>query len=276
MFKILIIFLCFQSISLFACDIEGYFFPKNNLRIPVSQKSAGLTESQFSSIIDEFQAIYGPMFKERGSNLKINKNWKSPMVNARAHRRGFTRYVTMYGGMARHMEMNELGFALVICHEIGHHIGGAPKADPIMSGEGQSDYFAATKCMRRYFRSKNIQKTKNELFARKKCSSVYANEAEVDNCVLTAQGGISLSRIFATLLDEQMPRLDTPDTSVARRTNSRHAVSQCRLDTYFAGALCDNDINTRFGQTDENIGGCSTANGDTIGLRPACWYKARN
>ena len=276
MFKILMLMFCLQSFSIIACDNEGYFFPKNNLSIPVSDKITGLTEGQFNSIIDEMQAIYGPIFRERGSNLKINKKWKSPMVNARAHRRGFTRHVTMYGGMARHSEMNELGFALVICHEIGHHIGGAPKADPMMSGEGQSDYFAATKCMRRYLRSKNNPETKASSIAREKCSSVYANDTEVDHCVLTTLGGISLSRIFASITDEKMPRLDTPDTNVARRTNSRHAGSQCRLDTYFSGALCDNDIDTRFGQTDPNVGGCSKANGDKIGIRPACWYKARD
>ena len=271
-----ILIISFYSISIMACNEEGYFFPENDLRIPTSQKNTGIGEDQFNSIIDEFQQIYAPIFKERGSNFKINKNWKSPVVNARAHRRGFTRYVTMFGGMARHVEMNELGFALVVCHEIGHHLGGAPKADPIMSGEGQSDYFASTKCMRRYLRSKSFKLSMQDSFAKNKCSQVYTNQSEIDHCVLTAKGGISLSRIFAALTNVEMPRLDTPDTNVARRTNSRHAGAQCRLDTYFSGALCDNDIDTRFSSSDATVGGCHQANGDEIGLRPACWYKAKN
>lgn len=272
----LIILLFFYTFSIFACDSEGYFFPKNNLKIPVAEKNLGISQEQFNSIIDEFQKIYSPIFKERGSNFKINKNWNSPLVNARAHRRRMTRFVTMFGGMARHPEMNELGFALVICHEIGHHLGGAPKADPIMSGEGQSDYFASTKCMRRYFRTKQFEKENNDSYAMEKCSLVYKNEKDIEHCVLTAKGGISLSRIFAVLTDVEMPNLDTPDPNIARRTNSRHAGAQCRLDTYFAGALCDNDIELRFSPTDTSIGGCHPNNGDKIGLRPACWFKTKN
>ena len=273
MIKMLIVFLSLHSMTILACDKEGYFFPKNNLSIPTDQKNTGINEVRFNAIIDEFQEIYTPIFKERGSIFKINKNWKSSVVNARAHRSSFTRFVTMYGGMARHPEMNELGFALVICHEIGHHLGGAPKADPIMSSEGQSDYFASTKCMRRYLRTKALQAPSNNLIAKEKCSEVYSNQTEIEHCMLTAEGGISLSRIFAQLTNLPMPRLDTPDQSVARRTNYRHAAAQCRLDTYFAGALCENDIDVAFSSSDTSIGGCHPFNGDTVGMRPACWFR---
>lgn len=271
--KILMIFFAAYSFSVMACDMNGNFFPKNNLYIPESVKSSGISEQRFNSIIDEFEMIYSPIFKKRGSNFKINKNWKSPTVNARAYRKKFTRYVTMYGGMARHPEMTELGFALVICHEIGHHLGGAPLADPFMSGEGQSDYYASTKCMRRYLRNKSKNIFDNNSFARDKCATVYKNESDIEHCVLTAEGGIALSRIFAQLNEDQMPKLETPDLNIARRTNHRHAGSQCRLDTYFAGALCDNDIELDFSTSDTSIGGCHPINSDQIGFRPTCWFK---
>jgi hypothetical protein len=86
---------------------------------------------------------------------------------------------------------------------------------------------------------------------------------------------MSLSRIFAVLQRVDMPKFDTPDTSVARRTNYKHPAAQCRLDTYFQGALCDNDLNTPFSGKDEAQGACYKANGDIIGYRPECWFKAK-
>jgi hypothetical protein len=62
----------------------------------------------------------------------------------------------VYGGLARHGEITPDGFALVLCHEIGHHLGGVPRysgANGWASNEGQSDYFAATKCLRRAWQS---------------------------------------------------------------------------------------------------------------------------
>lgn len=258
----------------FACIGGKSFLPKNNLKIPVTQKNTGISEAKFVQIINEFQTLYAPIFKERASTLKINNAWKSDTVNARAHRRGRTRYVTMYGGMARHPEMTEMGFALVVCHEIGHHIGGAPTAFAGMSSEGQSDYFASTKCMRRWLSTKTNFTTLASPLLVKMCSDIYKNQNEIDYCIATAEGGMSLARIFAVLQGRDMPQYDTPDTEVARRTNYRHPAAQCRLDTYLQGALCDNDIELPFSMRDASIGACYQANGDVIGFRPACWYNS--
>lgn len=273
--KGIVIVLSLFSLSLIACDEAGFMFPKNNLSIPVSEKNSGITQDEFNQIITEFEGIYTPIFKKRNVNFKINRNWKSTMVNARAHRRGRTRFVTMYGGMARHPEMTKLGFALVVCHEIGHHLGGSPMADPFMSSEGQSDYFASTKCMRRYFRSKTLRVKSKSALVLEKCSETYASQSEIDECVLTADGGMSLARIFATLENREMPKFETPDTSTASRTNYRHSNSQCRLDTYFQGALCDRDIDSGFSPRDEEQGACYKANGDDQGYRPTCWFRAK-
>lgn len=258
-----------------ACLNGEYLLPENDLRIPVTKNQSGISEEDFNSIIREFEAIYTPMFKERGWNLKINNNWKSSIVNARAHRRGRTRFVTMFGGMARHKEMNKLGFALVVCHEIGHHIGGAPQAFGGMSNEGQADYFASTKCMRRYLRKKDFKTNKTFSVAEEKCNKLFTNAQEVNHCILTAQGSMSLSRIFAVLQGVDMPMFETPDTSIARRTNYKHPPAQCRLDTFFAGALCDNDIDTPFSGKDEAQGACYKASGDEFGYRPHCWFRPK-
>lgn len=76
--------------------------------------------------------------------------------NASAQRMGSTWVVNMYGGLARHNEITIDGFALVLCHEIGHHLGGAPKYGGFNTwgtNEGGSDYFATLKCLRRIFQN---------------------------------------------------------------------------------------------------------------------------
>ena len=48
------------------------------------------------------------------------------------------------------------GMALVACHEMGHHMGGAPKIDgwygsSWATNEGGADYYGTLKCARRFF-----------------------------------------------------------------------------------------------------------------------------
>jgi hypothetical protein len=259
-----------------ACLNGDSLLPENDLRIPVGQKNTGITESQFNNIIDDFQILYEPIFKEKGNSLKINNKWKSPIVNARAHTRGRIKYVTMFGGMARHEEMTEFGFAMVLCHEIGHHLGGAPTYFSGVTNEGQSDYFAGTKCMRRWLKTKDFTLSSTDPYLYKKCSEVYTNQAEIDQCIQTSFGGMSLARIFAQLQSVEMPKFSTPDTTIISSTSFKHPAAQCRLDTYFQAALCDNDINTPFSTKDEALGACYRANGNVIGARSLCWFKPKS
>lgn len=269
-----VIFFLMKSSLVFSSHDD--FFPENNLFIPHTLHSEGLSEEQTRNIINEFQNIYEPLFKARGSQLKIINNWTSGKVNARAHKKGRTRYVSMYGGMARHHEMTPHAFALVVCHEIGHHIGGAPMAFGGMSAEGQSDYFAATKCMRRWLRTKNLEGLNVDgasAYVKNKCREVYKNEYQMKECVLISQAGMATSRVFALLQRVDMPSFQTPDLNIVRMTNYRHPAAQCRLDTFFQGALCDNNLETPFSMSDPSIGACSRAKGDSMGFRPRCWFK---
>jgi hypothetical protein len=65
----------------------------------------------------------------------------------------------------------------------------------------------------------------------------------------------------------------TPDNNVVMRTYDGHPRAQCRLDTYFQGALCDKASNLDFSNTDPAVGACIKRDGYTQGLRSLCWYK---
>src|SRR5690606_9265008 len=101
--------------------------------------------------------VYAPIMESKGASLKVFKNWKSSTVNAYVTGRGKVRKITMLGGLARHKSITPDGLAYVVCHELGHHLGGFPKKTwpSVWSNEGQADYFANLKCLRKVFLHEN-------------------------------------------------------------------------------------------------------------------------
>ena len=123
-------------------DLCHGVLPENDMKIPVGFKTlngttAGLTEIEFNAVLDRLEKMYAPVIAKAGGNLKINRLWTDSTVNASAEQRGRTWLLNMYGGMARHPFMTVEGFATVACHELGHHLGGAPK---IASWFGMNDW----------------------------------------------------------------------------------------------------------------------------------------
>jgi len=270
------------SFSALACDIDGNtgFAPTNDLNISASQKSInGVSEEVFNQVIDEVMAIYAPIIKANGDKLVMNRKWSDGTVNASAQRTGKKVIVNMYGGLARHDLVTKDGFAIVLCHELGHHLGGAPKISRSKwaSNEGQSDYFANLKCFRKvYGTDDNITMIQNmdiDATVVTKCDNIYSNESDAALCKRSAMAAKSTADLLATLRNSDIPKFDTPDTKVVSRTNHRHPAAQCRLDTYFAAALCDKDMNTDVSDRDANVGTCNRKDGDTVGLRSKCWFK---
>jgi len=75
------------------------------------------------------------------NELVIDKHWEDGTVNAYASENGNNDVISMFGGLARHPAITPDAFYLVACHEIGHHLGGAPKKGNTQwaSNEGQAD-----------------------------------------------------------------------------------------------------------------------------------------
>lgn len=277
----------------YACadNAKDGFLPENNLKIPVGMKSekGGLTEEQFNAVMDKVEALYAPIVASAGGKLQIVRNWTDGTVNAYASRSGNQWVVQMFGGLARHETITEDGMALVVCHEIGHHLGGAPKkggggggwwtggAASWASNEGQADTFATLKCLRKVFLNDN-----NEAIVRameipaalsSACAQAFKSKIDKNICVRGGMSGMSVAKLFQALSNSATPDFTTPDTHVVARMDDNHPATQCRLDTYFAGALCGVDDNTPLSDTDAKVGACHPDNGDTVGNRPLCWFK---
>lgn len=280
--KLALISCSLLSLSTNACDIEGKsgFMPDNNMYIGVNESlDSQMTEETFNQIIDRVAEVFEPIVKSRGGNLQMVKNWQDGTVNAYANQSGSTWSVHMFGGLARHQMVSNDGFALVVCHELGHHLAGAPKVTRFFtptwaSNEGQSDYFASMKCFRRVYGDDDnqtiVSNMKIDDVVAKKCENVWDSADEIALCKRVSQA----SQGLATLLNGDKPvSFSTPDTSVVAKTNHQHPKGQCRLDTYFSGALCKKDIDDETSNRDPKPGYCNRVESIKEGVRPLCWYK---
>ncbi len=265
--------------------VEG-FVPENNLKISVNAKRfGGITEEEFNDVITKVENIYAPLVAQEGGKLIIDRAWEDGTVNAYAQRSGTNWMVNMFGGLARHETITVDGMALVVCHEIGHHIGGAPKkasyySSSWASNEGQSDYFANLKCLRRTFLNDDnisiVSKMEVPEALSAACGKAFASEEDKAICIRGGMAGDSVAKLFASLRSQSTPaKFDTPDSRVVNTTDDAHPATQCRLDTYFQGSLCEVSFNENVTTSSEVSGTCHGSLGHQQGLRPNCWFKPR-
>lgn len=265
------------------------FLPENDMQIPVGFKSlsgGGITEKQFNAVIDRAEKIFAPVVAKQGATLKFNRRWTDATVNASAQQLGKSWIVNMYGGLARHDATSEEGFALVVCHELGHHLGGAPKskgffgANNWATNEGGSDYYAGLKCLRVFFAEDDnasivaAAKVDGKLspFAEALCEQEFSKTDDQLICKRTSLGGTSVAGLFQGLRKEPTaPDFAKPDTRRIAKTDDKHPATQCRMDTYLAGAVCNVDVTLPVSNTDYRQGSC-VENVAKVGFRPRCWF----
>ncbi|OGR53274.1 MAG: hypothetical protein A2049_06395 [Elusimicrobia bacterium GWA2_62_23] len=264
---------------------QATFLPPNDLSIPVDSPMAkGIVEAQFNKVLNTIEKIYKPIVAARGGVLQINRKWTDATVNASAQQSGKTYILNMYGGLARHETVTMDGFALVACHELGHHLGGAPKIggwNPWASNEGQSDYYANLKCLRMVFADGDTKDfthmSAGDEVAENACQAAFPKAEDQAICFRGAMAGKSVAYLFKALRNETVtPRFDTPDTKVQTTMLATHPPTQCRMDTYLQGSLCAQPVGAALSEKDPTVGTCTRSAGFPGGYRPLCWYKPAN
>ncbi len=229
------------------------------------------TEARYDEILDRFIEIMQPRVGARGGELKILRDWTDGAVNAWAWREGSEYWIEAPGGAARYYLINEEAFLATLCHELGHLIGGAPKSLQI-SYEGQSDYYSAAKCLRIVLREiapfKPIAPTPDVV------QSCLAWTPDEDRriCERSLIGALSLTSYYAQLEKVPAPQISTPSRDQASSTLQTHPKSQCRFDTYLAGALCPLSRDVEFGEQDFRTGACHSQFSPAH-ARPSCWFR---
>lgn len=258
-------------------------FPLSSVRYEAGVKgfNQGLSEEEFNQVIEAGSSVLGALVKKNlGKDLIIDKRWSDSTVEAFATRdEQNNAVVVMNGGLARHPLMTKEAFLLILCHEVGHHLGGAPKILRGNSGlrgwssaEGQADYFATSKCMPLFYKAG----VDTKIFDTDEDAGEYKlalSKCRDDACAKTTLAGLAASKFFASLVPGNIgPELNTFDKTKVSRTIYNHPNPQCRLDTYLSGANCDIGIELPFDIKDPKIGACN----QDKGARPACWFQENN
>jgi hypothetical protein len=252
-------------------------FPSNNLRYSKNFKNAGLTLFDLLNIIKQFEEKMGPIIKkEFQKNVIYNYDWDSDRVNAHATRDNANNAVIVInGGLVRHPLMTRDALTAIICHELGHQFGGAPKQRrgntdmrSWSSAEGQADYYATTKCLPHLFNDDN-QNRRSSLFIDEK---KYLHLSEICDdafCQRASLAALQMTRVFASLrIGTPEPSLQTPDTHQVYETDLGHPNPQCRLDTMISGLYCEIAREKKFDDQDPLAGACTNQPGG----RPSCWF----
>jgi len=263
-------------------------FPDSELRFSPNEKSNDVSKSDYLRVQKRLKAAFDPFLeKHYGKTLKFTDSWDEEKVNGYCTRdMEDNPVINVYGGMARHQEMTLDGLYLIYCHELGHYLGGAPKAfrgrsskRGWSSAEGQSDYFATSKCLKKIFddhdkNKKAIRFAEQALLdkAKKRCK-----DQKDYYCLRAAMASVSVAKVFHSLKSYQkFPEIDDKDGTIVRRTKYVHPKAQCRLDTFLNGANCEYDLSSPFDDIDPRVGACvfSTDKEDSKeSSRPHCWYR---
>jgi hypothetical protein len=143
------------------------------------------------------------------TELLIKLDPHSPRMNAEINKSGNKAIIQVLGGMLKHPHMSPDVLRLLLCHELGHLLGGAPlkSRNGWSSTEGQADYYSG------FFCAKTLGMTETTFL----------------------DAALNLATIYAEVAREPGPKINSCDERVVERTNFGYPSVQCRLDTMIAG-----------------------------------------
>ncbi len=134
------------------------------------------------------------------------------------------------------------------------------------SSEGQADYYATHVCAKKVFgamaKKSPIINTGVKVPL---CDNSYDTKLDQDVCYLTIFAAKSLADTLAQVTGEyRTAEIDFKDGYKAPYTIKQHTASQCRLDTFIAGLLCQKPWDDKVIPVDKKNATCIS--------RPGCWY----
>lgn len=202
---------------------------------------AGSTSVHFMETRKHFNDLYGEEIRQTfGRSLQIQQDDENPLYFGGASLEK-DRYVISVGRDILSLpSMTKDAQAYLLCHEIGHLLGGEPRKSEWASSEGQSDYFAAFSCLRKVFpHTQTVQKRPHPVL-KEACQKRFSKSASQQECERIGTAGEALIEAIYVFMD--VPQMIKPDFSTPAAPNTigkkiNYPTLQCRLDTVLAGAL---------------------------------------
>lgn len=223
------------------------------------------------------------------ANIHLSKEWDNNRPTFSANAMNMTGKVIRVSGFD--YRSNSLAaFRLGLCHETGHYLAGKPylkiNASSVentlnrmeLSAEGQADYFAPY-CLKKYLeflKQNNLGSDSNSSLISGEVSEFCRNSKnhseDLGNCEYVATAALDLVNYLNTGYgrtgqnNAPLSIADSKNTAPSSHTlDSRreYPTLNCRLRTYLAGTICDNDHSAL------NQFICAAGSG----ARPNCWYQ---
>ena len=157
-------------------------------------------------------------------------------------------------------------YSAILCHEVGHLLGGRPflgngkgpqwVSDTPSASEGQSDYFSSLACMKKIF-AKDAKETVMNFDVtpevKGSCKAKFPKIQDQNICQRSIRAGYELMDFIISVFEKYQPGTILPRPNMNIPEGAGLSVGrlypsfQCRFDTIKAGALNEK--------------------------RPACWYN---
>jgi hypothetical protein len=248
---------------------------------PASIPTQLVNQTNFNRLMGQVVQKYGPIFESHGLDFKLYHYWDNNYVYADARRlRPNLAVVSIYGGIARMPHMTLDGVLGVVCHEIGHHLGGYPfKGSRGVSTEGQADYYSTFKCIKTMLKGDPLNSRiarSLSLPASLKTSCLQQLGPSLDDyyiCLRSAKASEAIAQALALNSKEgTVPSLAARDNNSVLTHFNDHPPAQCRLDTLVNGALCNREVDHQVIGQDATADACHPHLGDRFGTRPGCWF----
>jgi hypothetical protein len=279
---------------------KNWFLPENTLHLQSPGPTNAMTKETFDGIIKQVTDRFCPIFESYGVICDVTGDWESTIVNAYAMRGSGAWTIALFGGLARRPELTNDGFAIVVCHEMGHHISGFAfktfvLGDDWASTEGQSDYFAAHACLPEIWgaeRETNARYRNNvDPVVKRGCDAVWKTTERQNLCYRIGAAIQSETRMIARATGRGPdPRFERPSAAVVSETYEAHPDPQCRMDTQLGGALCPLEFDfgripgEGLGESNRSLAAerdstqttCHQSMGYALGARPRCWFFPRS
>jgi len=222
---------------LWISTVNASVFPPNNEIVPISKTTQErFYRDLYETEINKFKAFLSL------SNLEIRIQWENNSVNAFASKEDETMIITVLGGLLRHKQMSLAILQTVLCHELGHHLGGSPyKRGKWSTVEGKSDYYALNDCLNNFLLNENnqdfISKQKNVKITYPFCNTTdYLCQRLILSSKQTAEFSHKLTQTRRGSRFSY-PKLEKRDPTIVSSTLEEHPTPQCRLDTFISGTL---------------------------------------
>ncbi|CAN5656001.1 hypothetical protein BH10BDE1_BH10BDE1_26900 [soil metagenome] len=221
---------------------------------PVERNESGISLEDTVKTIGEIALLNTGSREFLATDFAWDFDWSKPWLGAGSQRREASLTETskpvfsimLWGGFIRATGMTLPALEFTICHEFGHFLGGDPHqifSDEIIhwsSAEGQADWWAATVCLPKLYRSRGMSNADATLRIRQSGQD-FAHFANIQ----FERGSIAAG------LENRATETPAATLTLAYPT------TQCRLDTIADGATC------AFASPMQQPKACT---------RPRCWF----